>query len=116
MRAADDEHPGRVDVQDQVVVDEGIGHDSRQDVLADIVFDRLERDVGVMLRRDHNRVNALDGSVVVLILDGDLALGVRPEVLHVLAALAELRQSLDQSVGESTSARGISVSSSSRVA
>ena len=92
MRAADHELARRVDVQRERVVHQVGGQHGRQHVLADVGLDLLAGRAGVVLGRDHDRVDALDGPVVVGVLDGHLALGVGAEVGHVLAGLADLGQ------------------------
>lgn len=64
-----------------VVVQELSRNDLLDDLLLDFLAELLGGDVLGVLSRDNNSVNALgdDGTVVVLILDGDLGLGVGSE-------------------------------------
>ena len=106
VRPADHERARRVDVQDEAVVHHAFGEDGREDVLADVGLDLGERRVVVLrvdlvvLGRDHDRVDALGRPAVGFVLDRDLALGVRPEVGHHLARLADLREALHEAVRE----------------
>ena len=95
MGAADHEVAGRVDVVLDVVVRD-VGRQDRLDhLLDDRVADRRVRDLGAVLGRDDDGVDA-DGHAV-LVLDGHLALAVRAEPGE-RAVLPELGQAVDDPV------------------
>lgn len=75
---ANDEAAGRVQMHDGVLVQVAGGDDSPDDLVAEGGGDLLLGDIVRVLRRDHNGVHALRGqsAVAVLVLDGDLRLGV----------------------------------------
>ncbi len=100
MGTADHELACRVNVKDQVVVDQIGRKHAREQVLDHIGLDLLERDLIGVLRRDDDGVDALDGFAVVGVLDRDLALGVGAQVRHRLAAFSDGGQLLDEPVRE----------------
>ena len=101
LRPADDEAAGRVQVVDGLVVEVLGGDDGLDDVLHQDLVDGLVGHVGVVLRRDDDGVHAHGGQVraLLLVLDGDLRLGVRAHPL-VRPGLADLREALHQLGGE----------------
>jgi hypothetical protein len=85
--AADHEAAGRVDPELGLVVEQ-LGRQHRPDHLFDDRFlELLVLDVGRVLGREHDRVDALGRAAVVAVLDRDLALRIRaqPRQLAVLA-------------------------------
>lgn len=66
---------------DSVVVEVLLGDDLLDDLLLKLLAELLSGDVGRVLGRDDNGVDALgnNGAVVVLVLNGDLGLGVGPQ-------------------------------------
>ena len=69
----------------------------RMTVSTIVLAEALGPDVGVVLGRDDDRAHALRHAV--LVLDGDLGLAVRSQVVQ-LAALADLREAARHAVGE----------------
>ena len=88
MRTADDELARGVHQQLVVGVEQGRGlrreflHQARQDDVADVLLDLVHVHVGVVLGREHDGVDAHRGMGGVVVLHGELALGVRTEVGH----------------------------------
>ena len=96
-RPAGDEAAGRVDVHDRVGLAQ-LGRDGRQDHrLDDLGAQPLGADVGVVLRRDDDRPDALRDAVFVL--DRHLGLAVGAQVRQ-LAGLADLGQPTRHAMGE----------------
>ena len=95
--AADDELARGVDEELHVLAEEllrGLGqtlHDARQQYLLHVLAYLLLPGVGVVLRADHDGVDAL-GLAPVAVLHRHLALGVGTQVAHLLALAAYLRQ------------------------
>ncbi len=98
VRPADHELARGVDVEHEVVVHEVGGEDGGEDVLADVRPDLLQRGAFIVLGGDHDRVDAPDRAVVVLVLDRHLTLGVGPEVGHVRPGLPDFGEPLYEPV------------------
>ena len=81
LRAADFEAAGRVDVEDGLLVDQ-LGRDGLLGHRDQILADGRELHLGLVLGADHHGVHAHRLAVVVL--DGDLALGVGAQVGQLL--------------------------------
>ena len=85
--AADDELAGGVDVEDEVALEEGgvlglqTGDEAGEEYVAHVGLDALAVHVFVVLCGEDYGVDALR-DVVVAVFDGELALGVGPEVGH----------------------------------
>jgi len=82
LRATDDESARGLDVVDGSVVEQVLGDDGLDDLLEDLGSEVLGRDLLGVLRRDDDGVDSdgHDGTVgLLLVLDGDLGLGVRSE-------------------------------------
>lgn len=81
LGATNDEEARRLDVVDGLIAEVLGGDDLLDDLLLDLLSELLGGDVGRVLSRDNDSVDALrdNGTVVVLVLDGDLGLGVGSE-------------------------------------
>ena len=94
-RPADDEAAGRVDVVACLRVEVLRRQRLLDDLVGDRFRERLVGDVGRVLRRDDDGIDA--DRPAVAILDRHLRLGIRTEKRHA-ARLADLRQTLDQAM------------------
>lgn len=81
LGTTDDEEARGLDVVDGVIAEVLGGDDLLDDLLLDLLSELLGGDIGRVLSRDDDGVDALrdNGTVVVLVLDGDLGLGVGSE-------------------------------------
>lgn len=81
LGTTNDEEARGLDVVDGLVAEVLGGDDLLDDLLLDLLAELLSGDIGRVLSRDNNGVDALrdNGTVVVLVLNGDLGLGVGSE-------------------------------------
>src|SRR5690625_4675340 len=79
-RPANDKASGRVDVQNEVVVDEVRRNDARKKLIADVRLDGLQRNIRMMLRGNDDGVDAPRRFPVVLILYRNLSLRIGPQI------------------------------------
>ena len=81
LGTTNDEEARGLDVVDGLIAEVLGGDDLLDDLLLDLLSELLGGDVGRVLSRDNDGVDALrdNGTVVVLVLDGDLGLGVGSE-------------------------------------
>jgi hypothetical protein len=81
LGTTDDEKARGLDVVDGLIAEVLGGDDLLDDLLLDLLSELLGGDVGRVLSRDNDGVDTLrdNGTVVVLVLDGDLGLGVGSE-------------------------------------
>src|SRR5581483_3570234 len=89
LRASDDETAGRVDVDARVFVTQARRNHVIDDLLGHFVANDFKRNVGIVLRRDHDGLDA--HGTVALVLDRYLRLAVRPQVRNV-TVLANRRE------------------------
>ena len=94
LRSADDEASGRIDIDLCLLIQQFCRHSGFDHQVDHIPADLLQLRLRGVLGRDHDGVHAHRPSLLV-ILDGDLGLSVRPEVVHK-PLLADLRQALGQ--------------------
>lgn len=79
--ATNDEHAGRLNVIDRLVIQQVVGDDGLDDLLGEDLAELLDSDLRSMLGGDDDGVDTLwhNGTVVVLVFDRDLGLGVRSQ-------------------------------------
>lgn len=84
-------------VVDSLVVEEVGWDDLLDDLLSDLLAELLSGDVGGVLGGDNDSVDTLglDGTIVVLVLDGDLGLGVRSEPWQAVVETGLLHRSVE---------------------
>jgi len=101
LGATDDELARLLEVVDGLLVDELLGEDDVADLLLELLLLLFELDLGGVLGRDDDGVDVLGnaGTVLELVLDGDLGLRVGAEPAH-LAVLAELSHLVVELVGK----------------
>lgn len=101
LGATNDEETGRLEVEDGVLVNVLLGNDGVDDLRLQLLSDLLSRNLLAVLSRDNDGVDSQgnDSTAVVLVLHGDLGLGVRSEPREG-SVPASLRQGLVESVGE----------------
>ena len=97
LRAAHNKAAGGVDVVLGVLVQQLGGDDLFDDLVEDVLVQLFLADLGAVLAGDDHSVDA--HRLAVVILNGDLALAVRAQVVEG-AVLADLGQSLGQLVGQ----------------
>ena len=64
---ADDKSACRVYMQNKVVIDQRIRNDPWDEMLPDIIIDLLLRNIFIMLRRYHHRMDAARSTSVILV-------------------------------------------------
>ena len=107
LRTADDETSGRVDVDARLSVAHRRRDDVIDDFLGDFVTNDFERDIGIVLRRDDDRIDA--NGLIAVVLDRDLRLAIGPQIGNV-AVFAHSRQGGASRLCASTIGSGINSS------
>src|SRR6185437_11897566 len=81
LRAADDEPPRWIDVYARLAVSQPVGNDVFDHLLGHLRANHFQRNVRIVLRRDHYRIHS--NRPVALVLNGYLGFTVRPQVRDV---------------------------------
>jgi len=101
LRTTNDEAARGVEMEHNLVIEVLGRDDGLDDLVKELLADNVVLDIRGMLGRDDNGVDPLrnHGAMVVLVLDGDLGLGIRTEPWE-LARVAGNREALNELGGE----------------